>query len=215
MTFSKDVNDQEPKFSENYYFTQVVETATSGDIFQVNAIDLDAPHTVNSKVSYKIEHGAKDTFAIDPHSGVIRLADLARLDRDQNPFYVLKIVAADMGPPYSKEIKTNASSCYLRIDVLDVNNKKPKFRSNLDLTPKLFENVPVGTFVTQIKAKDLDLNSKLNYFFVKNSNSDNINISLTSDKFEAFDDKRRPIDVDLIKVILNKLVSIIVQMQIP
>ena len=203
INFLKDVNDQEPKFSESYYFAQVVETATSGDIFQVNAIDLDAPYTINSKVSYKIEHGAKDTFTIDPQNGVVKLADFARLDRDQNPFYILKIVAADMGPPYSKQVKTNSSICYLRIDVLDVNNKKPKFRSNLDLTPKLLENVPLGTYVTQIKAKDLDLNSKLNYFFVKNSNSDNMNISLTSDKFEAFDEKRRPIDVELIKVTLK------------
>ena len=36
-----------------YYSTKVLETASFGDIFQVNAFDLDAPNTQNSYVISK------------------------------------------------------------------------------------------------------------------------------------------------------------------
>ncbi len=167
----KDVNDHKPKFSHKYYSTQVLETAKSGKlywqigfnhknvfinkfenlkgvIFQVNAIDLDAPNTLNSKISYRIESGGKDKFYIDSDSGLIKITKDAVLDRDlYGSVYTLKIVANDFGTlnenmsihssyrnnrsfSFLNETDLLLNVCYLNIEILDVNDKKPEFLTN-------------------------------------------------------------------------------------
>lgn len=130
-----------------YYSTKLLETTRFGDIFQVNAIDLDAPNTPNSKINYRIESGGRDKFNIDSNSGIIRISENTNLDRDiYGSFYTLKIVANDFGPVNinDKLIEQNQSSirlngnlrmdniCYLMIEIIDVNNKKPEFIPNVE-----------------------------------------------------------------------------------
>ena len=129
-----------------YYSTKVLETTSFGDIFQVNAFDLDAPNTQNSRVNYRIENGGLDKFYIDQNSGIIRLKDNSNLDRDLfGSFYTLKLVANDYGSVNLNEQNSSTriasidlsnsnlgNVCYLMIQVIDVNNKMPEFVTNLE-----------------------------------------------------------------------------------
>jgi hypothetical protein len=157
---------------------------------------MDAPNTLNSKVSYKIQSGSNGKFYINPQTGIVKIVEGAKLDRDlYGSYYILEIAVNDFG---SNEKLSN--TCFLRIDIVDVNNKRPIFYSGLDLTPKVYENAPIGTVVKKLKATDTDLNSNLSYFIAKRSKNENKNSSITNEMFEAFDERRRSIDVDLVKV---------------
>lgn len=123
----------------------MLETAKSGHVFQVNAIDLDAPNTLNSKVNYRIESGGKDKFYIDSNTGWVKITENALLDRDLfGASYLLKIIANDFGTlnenlTMHSSYRNNRSFtyvnytddlmnvCYLNIEIVDVNNKNPQF----------------------------------------------------------------------------------------
>ena len=204
----KDVNDHKPIFQTRFYNAKVLETSNYGDILQVKAFDADAESTPNSEISYRIENGARDKFYIDSVTGMVKIDENANLDRDIfGSSYTLKITAHDLGAlsenkPYVSQFSTRNSdstrngslidsTCFLKIDIIDVNDKKPKFTD--DFKVKIKENVKPGTLVTRITAKDADLDSKLHYSLV--------NDTLIGLKSQAFDEKRQSIDVDLIKVI--------------
>ncbi|CAF0900840.1 unnamed protein product [Brachionus calyciflorus] len=190
----KDLNDNKPKFDQPFYTAQLLETARYGEIIQVNAIDLDAPNTANSKVIYSIETGNKEKFSIDSTNGLITINENANLDRDlYGSVYKLKIVANDFESLNSKnKVKnTDENYCFVIIEIIDVNDKKPKFVNNLDMV-SIEENVPLNTHVYQIKAFDTDSNSKLNYFLIEND-------SKYEDQMMAFDGKHQKIDIKLVK----------------
>lgn len=218
----KDINDHTPTFPEKFYSAQVLETAHSGHVFQVQAMDFDAPNTPNSEITYRIETGARDKFYIDSVSGLVKITENTNLDRDiYGSDYLLKISANNFGKlstsknmlfnkPISTKIpidnKKNATLpenvCFLKINILDVNNRSPQFVGNMGAV-KVKENVPIGSVVTQMVAEDPDLDHDLRYFFVKASSEDNKNNSLTNLKFQAFNHKQKEINVDLIKVMIK------------
>lgn len=107
---------------------------------------MDAPNTPNSKIFYRIESGSKDKFLIDSNTGIIKINENANLDRDLfGSFYTLKIIANDYGSVNINDDQTTTNSpdrnnnknltgsdktnniCYLMIEIIDVNNKKPEF----------------------------------------------------------------------------------------
>lgn len=217
----KDINDHTPTFPEKLYSAQVLETARSGHVFQVQAMDFDAPNTPNSEITYRIETGARDKFYIDSASGLVKITENTNLDRDiYGSDYLLRISANNFGKLspsknilFNKPISQIASDndknrtlpenvCFLKIHILDVNNRSPQFVGNLEVA-KVKENVPIGSLVTRVVAEDPDLDHDLRYFFVKGSSEENKNNSLTNLKFQAFDHKQREINVDLVKVIIK------------
>lgn len=146
---------------------------------------------------------------------MVKISENANLDRDTfGSSYTLQITARDLGvlsenKPYKSQFSTRNSestkngslidsTCFLQIDIIDVNNKKPKFTENFKVNLK--ENVTPGTFVTRVMATDADLDSKLRYSLVKKSRADNENNTLTSLTLQAYNENRQKIDVDLIKV---------------
>ena len=218
----KDINDHTPTFPKKFYSAKVLETARSGDVFQVQAVDFDAPNTPNSEITYRIETGARDKFYIDSVTGIVKITENTNLDRDvYGSSYLLKITANNFGklslnknqifnrPTTHNNDKSNNNNaslpypdnvCFLKIHILDVNNRSPQFVGNLEAV-KVKENVRIGSVVTRIVAEDPDLNHNLSYFFVKSSGHDNKNNSLTELKFQAFNYKQKEIDVDQVKVI--------------
>jgi hypothetical protein len=114
-----------------------------GDVIQLNATDLDAPNTPNSRINYRIESGSRDKFYIDSNTGVIKINENANLDKDLfGSSYSLKIIANDYGSlnlndahfkkSFNDSILTTDNTCYLRIDIIDVNNKMPVFTTNIE-----------------------------------------------------------------------------------
>lgn len=107
----------------------------------MTAFDLDAPNTLNSKVNYRIESGAREKFSIDANTGMVKLDDDTNLDKDvYGSFYTLKIVADDLASISNNQLTTAKSVhnvtnstenvCFLMIEIQDVNNKKPQFLSH-------------------------------------------------------------------------------------
>jgi hypothetical protein len=155
----KDVNDNKPFFEKLFYSAEVAESARYGDVIQLRALDFDAPNTANSKIIYSIESGAKNKFTIDPNSGLIKIVENAELDRETfGAQYLLKIVATNYNSftninstasstqkdmrknlefdqifnmlHLSRRNLTSTYYCYLKIDIVDVNNKRPYFLRN-------------------------------------------------------------------------------------
>ena len=94
-----DVNDNPPEFSSKAYFASVEEGAGadggSSDVVRVLATSRDSG--VNAEISYRIQKGAYDDFAIDPSTGEVTLS--GKLNYDTRSYYELEIVAMDGGEP--------------------------------------------------------------------------------------------------------------------
>ena len=92
--------------------------------FQVFASDLDGS-ALNSKVVFRIQHGAQDKFVMEADTGVISVAQGAVLDPDRTEpratTYVLEVVALDGGIGGTQlQART-----VVNITIRDVNNKPP------------------------------------------------------------------------------------------
>lgn len=127
---------------------------------EVFAEDLDGS-AVNSKVVFRIQHGAQDKFVMDADTGVISVAQGALLDPDRTEpratTYVLEVLALDGGIGGTQlQART-----VVNITILDVNNKPPVFVD--PGTVKVFENVNSGFYVHRLEAVDLDAHPRLQY----------------------------------------------------
>lgn len=157
----QDENDFAPRFERSSYEAAITEQLEGGtSVITVRAIDLDGS-APNNVVFYRILKGASDKFVIGSESGVISVANGASLDPDlsdpKKKNYLLTVAALDGGD------RQLVSTSVVNITVLDVNNKAPTF---VELeTIFIRENTPVGTFVYQLIANDLDNEPVLRYFF--------------------------------------------------
>ena len=128
----------------------------------------------NNEIFYRIHSGAVDKFVVDPTNGQISVSPGANLDPDLIPrssfgsqaknrksySYILEISAIDGGLGESQRL----SLSIVNITILDVNNKPPYFEPNLFLGPfHVSENLPIGSEVTTVTAKDRDISSSLLY----------------------------------------------------
>ena len=92
----RDVNDRSPRFEKSEYTAILPEDTQPGVIIeQVQATDAD--FGVNAEITYRIQRGAYDDFAIDPVSGQVTLS--GKLNYDTRKYYELDIEAVDGGEP--------------------------------------------------------------------------------------------------------------------
>lgn len=109
---------------------------------------------------YSLEDPESDgTFKIDRLSGTIRTTK--SLDFEERQVHSLLVLANDKGNP------SLSSEATVTINVVDVNENlyAPQF-SDFVLTGSVRENMPVGSFVVQVNATDLDppgMDSDLEY----------------------------------------------------
>ena len=153
-----DENDNYPQFlfpgKNTKYLAQIDENSLPEEpILQVQSLDLDLNENAQILYSLPIENSY---FKIDENSGQLYL--LEKLDREQKQFHVFKIEARDSGNPSMK------SFAIVNISVSDINDNPPVFYSE-NYRLRIPEDYPLGAFVIQIMAYDLDSEADLSYSF--------------------------------------------------
>ncbi|XP_063702044.1 cadherin-23 [Culicoides brevitarsis] len=160
---------------------QVSENATIGSpVFQVIAKDHDNPSTPSGKIRYRIQSDIEDakSFRIDSLSGLV--TTVRTLDRETKDTYHIIIEVSDMGEP------PQAATRVLVINVMDVDDHKPRFEREIDANPlelQVLEEQPVGTIVGSIAAIDEDIgeNGAIDYAFIDGNEQNLFAINRTED----------------------------------
>ncbi|XP_055990500.1 protocadherin Fat 4 [Sorex fumeus] len=145
-----DVNDQKPAFAQPQgYAVSVVENAPAGtELLVLTATDGDLGDNGTVRFSLQDAEAGPRPFRLDPVSG--SLSTLAALDREEQAFYSLWVLASDLGaPPQSSLAQVNVS-------VLDLNDNSPLFYP-VQYFAHIPENEPAGSPVTTVSATDPDL----------------------------------------------------------
>uniref|UniRef100_A0A2K5XDI8 Protocadherin Fat 4 n=1 Tax=Mandrillus leucophaeus TaxID=9568 RepID=A0A2K5XDI8_MANLE len=145
-----DVNDEKPVFSQpEGYDVSVVENAPTGtELLMLRATDGDLGD--NGTVRFSLQEAETDrrSFRLDPVAG--RLSTISSLDREEQAFYSLLVLATDLGsPPQSSMTRINVS-------LLDINDNSPVFYP-VQYFAHIKENEPGGSYITTVSATDPDL----------------------------------------------------------
>uniref|UniRef100_A0A3Q3E7P4 Cadherin domain-containing protein n=1 Tax=Labrus bergylta TaxID=56723 RepID=A0A3Q3E7P4_9LABR len=155
-----DVNDNSPKFPEENYTLEVLESATVGSRFQMEgANDLDVG--LNSLQSYKLNHNQYFRLEIEEfgEEGKVPFLILQRpLDRENADQHWLLLTATDGGKPFK------SGTINITVIVSDINDNSPVCdKQKYTVTVK--ENAPSGTFLLTVNASDSDegLNGEIEY----------------------------------------------------
>ncbi|XP_043276745.1 neural-cadherin isoform X3 [Venturia canescens] len=167
--YTKNKNDEEPKFSQQVYTPNVDENAGPNTLVTtVVASDKDGDNVRFGFVGDKTKSGQ---FVIEEVTGVIRLhGDAITLDRDK---YELNVTALDDGaccPDGNKNIHT--STAVVVVFITDVNDNKPVFKDCAKYSPKVEEGAPNGSTVIKVQATDEDkgVNGQVKYSIVQQPN---------------------------------------------
>uniref|UniRef100_A0A3B4WG53 Protocadherin 2 alpha a 15 n=1 Tax=Seriola lalandi dorsalis TaxID=1841481 RepID=A0A3B4WG53_SERLL len=167
-----DLNDNSPEIEVTSFSKSVPEDSRTGTtVALISVNDLDSG--LNGKVSCFIRENVP--FAISPslQDNMYAIVTKSPLDREENSFYELSIVAKDTGePPLSSE-KT------ISVVVSDVNDNRPQF----SLSPYTFyvtENNDLTAPVFSVRASDLDEsdNAHISYHIPRDSSGDSIGLFL-------------------------------------
>ncbi|EDW19762.2 fat-like cadherin-related tumor suppressor homolog isoform X3 [Drosophila mojavensis] len=179
-----DHNDHPPEFTAKIIQSKVPESAAIGSkIVQVMAIDRDSGK--NAEIRYSIISGnVGSMFEIDSTFGIIYLT--ASLDINKMQEYMLQVKAVDLGqPPLSSQVPVH-------IIVTMSDNDPPKFFTDM-ISLEMFENLNVGSFVTQVEAR-----SSSSIFF--NIISGNINDSFRINPSTGVIVINTNVDYEIIKI---------------
>lgn len=154
VTVGRDTN-RPPRFRQRRYEAEVPEDAAAGlVVLQMSASDPDGP---DEAVTYMLTAGARDNFVMNLTSGEITVASGASLDRDVTPRYQLTVAAVDSGAETQQ-----TSTTTVIVNLLDVNNKPPKFNQE-SYVRYVSERLPPGERVVTVSAVDPDLGADLVY----------------------------------------------------
>ncbi|XP_078684144.1 protein dachsous-like [Branchiostoma floridae x Branchiostoma belcheri] len=143
-----DSNDNAPVFVNSTISIEVEEGLEAGStIGSVHALDNDEGE--NGRVSYEIMQGnLYGTFGVDRNTG--RIFTAKELDFELNARYRLVVQAQD-----NNARSQQSSTIYVNINVIDINDNAPTFRSD----PVMFglqENTAVNSTVWTFSATDVD-----------------------------------------------------------
>ncbi|KAL5011978.1 hypothetical protein ScPMuIL_010529 [Solemya velum] len=169
----QDVNDNEPKFTQESYVSATWEEMPLYTyVTQVLATDSDEGQ--NAEIIYKIISGDDDHVfdIIPPESGLVVTVNV--LDYHTRHFYHLQIEAKDQGQPQL------SSTCVLNITVVDTNNQKPYFPPTYPVN--ISEGLEMGSLIAWVTATDVDENPPLTYSFRQQYNEGTFSIDPFSGK---------------------------------
>ncbi|XP_063779039.1 cadherin-9-like [Pseudophryne corroboree] len=164
-----DINDNEPKFTQDIYTATIPEMSEVGtSVIQVTAIDDDDPSYGNSaRVVYSIIQG-QPYFSVDPDTGIIKTA-LPDMSRENREHYQVVIQAKDMGG----QMGGLSGTTTVNITLTDVNDNPPRFPQSIYQFVCL-ESAYLGTAIGRIKANDADMgkNAEIIYSIIDGNAKD-------------------------------------------
>ncbi|KAL3276610.1 hypothetical protein HHI36_011982, partial [Cryptolaemus montrouzieri] len=144
-----DLNDNAPVFNKEIYDVKVPETAPINTAL-IRLKVTDADEGKNAQVFLEIVGGNEGgEFTINPETGMLYTAVL--LDAESKQFYSLTVSAIDQGNVGTRK----QSSAKVKIYVEDTNDNDPIFDKS-EQTLWIDENMPAGTSVTTVHARDKD-----------------------------------------------------------
>uniref|UniRef100_UPI003AAE63DC protocadherin alpha-7-like n=1 Tax=Centroberyx gerrardi TaxID=166262 RepID=UPI003AAE63DC len=155
-----DVNDNFPKFPEENYTLEILESVIVGARFQVDGAH-DSDVGLNALQSYKLSHNQYFRLETEEfgEDGKVPFLILQRpLDREHMAQHGLLLTATDGGKP------SKSGTINITVVVSDINDNSPVCdKQKYIITIK--ENAPTGTFLLRINASDSDegVNGEIEY----------------------------------------------------
>uniref|UniRef100_I3KQ88 Photoreceptor cadherin n=1 Tax=Oreochromis niloticus TaxID=8128 RepID=I3KQ88_ORENI len=150
--FVMDANDEKPEFQNMPAIIDVLETTESGSsIYKVEAVDRDTGS--GGSVTYYLQ---STLFAIDRHSGVLRIKSGEMLDYEKAKTHFVIVIAKDGGGSFNGKEQFMSSSATLTINVIDAQDTLPSFIG----TPYfgyVYEISVPGSEIFTVEARDGDV----------------------------------------------------------
>uniref|UniRef100_A0A3Q3Q9T7 Cadherin-related family member 1 n=1 Tax=Monopterus albus TaxID=43700 RepID=A0A3Q3Q9T7_MONAL len=178
--FVMDANDERPEFQNIPAIIDVLETTESGSsIYEVEAVDRDTGS--GGSVTFYLQNSQSSLFAIDRHSGVLRIKFGETLDYEKIKTHFVTIFAKDGGGNFNGKEQFLSSSATLTINVIDAQDTPPFFIG----TPYfgyIYEVSMPGSEIFTVIAKDGDTANPnpIRYSFDDNDDDDVFSINKTS-----------------------------------
>uniref|UniRef100_A0A667HQS5 Cadherin-related family member 1 n=1 Tax=Lynx canadensis TaxID=61383 RepID=A0A667HQS5_LYNCA len=149
-----DANDEVPSFIQEPYVVQVPEDIPTGSsIIKVHAVDKDTGS--GGSVTYFLQNMHTTKFAMDRHSGVLRLRAGATLDYEKAQAHFVTVVAKDGGGRLRGADVVFSATTTVTVNVEDVQDMAPVFVG----TPYygyVYEDTLPGSEVLMVVAMDGD-----------------------------------------------------------
>uniref|UniRef100_A0A8D1F005 Cadherin domain-containing protein n=1 Tax=Sus scrofa TaxID=9823 RepID=A0A8D1F005_PIG len=149
-----DANDEAPRFIQEPYVVQVPEDILAGSsIAKVHAVDRDTGS--GGSVTYFLQNPHSTKFAMDRHSGVLRLQPGATLDYEKARTHFVTVVAKDGGGRLRGADVVFSATATVTVNVEDVQDMAPVFVG----TPYygyVYEDTLPGSEVLTVVAMDGD-----------------------------------------------------------
>uniref|UniRef100_A0A668A836 Photoreceptor cadherin n=1 Tax=Myripristis murdjan TaxID=586833 RepID=A0A668A836_9TELE len=150
--FVMDANDERPEFQNMPAIVDVLETTASGSsIFKVQAVDRDTGS--GGSVTYYLQ---PSLFAIDRHSGVLRIKPGEMLDYEKSKTHFVTVIAKDGGGNFNGKEQFLSSSATLTINVIDAQDTPPSF-IGIPYFGYVYEVSAPGSEIYTVVAKDGDV----------------------------------------------------------
>uniref|UniRef100_A0A3Q1IK51 Photoreceptor cadherin n=1 Tax=Anabas testudineus TaxID=64144 RepID=A0A3Q1IK51_ANATE len=155
--FVMDANDEKPEFKNMPAIIDVLETTESGSsIYKAEAVDRDTGS--GGSVTYYLQNPQTNLFAIDRHSGVLRIKPGEMLDFEKTKTHFVTVFAKDGGGNYNGKEQFLSSSATLTINVIDAQDTPPSFIGTPYFGYVYEVSVP-GSEIFTVVAKDGDVGS--------------------------------------------------------
>ncbi|XP_036403332.1 cadherin-related family member 1 [Megalops cyprinoides] len=155
--FVTDANDERPIFRNLPFIVNVPEDTPSGSsIYTVEAVDRDTGS--GGSVTYYLQNSYMVKFAIDRHSGVLRIKPGEALDYEKSRTHFITVVAKDGGGKYKGKDQVMSSSATVTINVIDAQDTPPIFVGTPYFGYVYEVSVP-GSEIFTVYAKDGDQGS--------------------------------------------------------
>ncbi|XP_067323828.1 protocadherin beta-15-like isoform X10 [Anolis sagrei] len=158
----EDVNDNAPKFSKKEFELEVPENVPPKSRFPLESAQ-DEDLGENSIQNYTLSPNDHFHLGVESKKDGSKYVDLILenpLDREEEPFFRLTLMAVDGGIPQ------RTGTVQINIKVLDINDNSPEFTQS-EYKVRLKENSPQHTLISKVEARDLDFgsNAQVTYSF--------------------------------------------------